>query len=64
MENLFYFNTKAQANKFDKECRKHFILVENVTPYVMRIHNFDNIKDEYKQSTINTTKNIYSSIMG
>lgn len=63
MEATFYFNTKAQANKFAKELRAHFIIPERVTEYVVRIFNWKGIKDEYRDSALARAKKIYNEIM-
>ena len=60
----YVFATKAQAKKFDQECRKHFILVENETPYIMHIHDVNNLKDEIRPHVIDTVRKIYCQIMG
>lgn len=63
-ENLFYFNTTAQANKFYRKCKNHLILTEDASQHpkiAMKIYGLDNLKEP--QIAMNTAKKIYSEIM-
>lgn len=61
MNTTFYFENKAQAERFCKELRKSFILA-TCHNNVAEIYNFAMIKDEYKSSVLGIAKKIYHNV--
>lgn len=62
MNTSFYFENKAQAEKFYKELRKCFIL-STVSGKVVEIYNFPMIRDEYKKDVLGMAKRIYKEVI-
>ena len=61
MNATFYFENKAQAEKFSKELRKCFIL--SITcDKVVEIYNFSMIKEECKRDVLGMAKKIYKEV--
>jgi hypothetical protein len=61
MNTTFYFENKAQAERFCKELRQSFILA-TCHNNVAEIYNFAMIKDEYKSSVLGIAKKIYRNV--